>query len=52
MSKIPVGREMPKYKCFKEIWALKIKKIVRNNEGILNAENDGTAIITALCQLG
>jgi hypothetical protein len=25
---ITTGREMPKYKCHKEVWALKIKSIV------------------------
>ena len=30
--------QMPKYKCYKEVWALKIAKIDR--------ETDGTAMIT------
>jgi len=38
--------EMPRYKCHKEVWALKIEKIERHNEGNLNAESDGSAIIT------
>jgi len=38
--------EMPKYKCYKEVWALKIAKIVRDNEDKPNTETDGTAIIT------
>ena len=37
--------EMPKYKCHKEVWALKIKSIVRDGEGE-NRESDGSAIIT------
>lgn len=38
-------REMPKYKSHKEVWALKIKSIVRDGEGE-NRESDGSAIIT------
>lgn len=41
-----VQREMPKYKCYKEVWALKIKAIVRNNEDKPNEETDGSAMIT------
>lgn len=37
--------EMPKYKCHKEVWALKIKSIVRDGEGE-NRETDGSAMIT------
>jgi hypothetical protein len=37
--------EMPKYKCHKEVWALKIKSIVRDGENE-NRESDGSAIIT------
>lgn len=37
--------EMPKYKCYKEVWALKIAKIVRDGEGE-NRESDGSATIT------
>ena len=40
-----VSVEMPKYKCHKEVWALKIKSIVRDGEG-KNRESDGSAIIT------
>lgn len=40
-----VSVEMPKYKCHKEVWALKIKSIVRDGEGE-NRESDGSAIIT------
>ena len=40
-----VSREMPKYRCHKEVWALKIKSIVRDGEGE-NRETDGSAIIT------
>ena len=36
---------MPKYRCHKEVWALKIKSIVRDGEGE-NRETNGTAIIT------
>jgi hypothetical protein len=41
-----MDREMPKYKCHKEVWALKIAKIERHNENIPNAETDGSAMIT------
>lgn len=37
--------EMPKYKCHKEVWALKIKSIVIDGEGE-NRETDGSAMIT------
>ena len=37
--------EMPRYKCHKEVWALKIAAIVRDGEGE-NRETDGSAIIT------
>jgi hypothetical protein len=40
-----VSIEMPKYKSHKEVWALKIKSIVRDGEGE-NRESDGSAIIT------
>ena len=36
---------MPKYRSHKEVWALKIKSIVRDGEGE-NRESDGSAIIT------
>jgi len=38
-----MNRELPKYKSHKEVWALKIKSIVREGE---NRESDGSAIIT------
>ena len=38
-------KEMPRYKCFKEVWALKIKEIKRDGEGE-NRETDGSASIT------
>ena len=40
-----VSGEMPKYKCHKEVWALKIAKIVRDGEGE-DRETDGSAMIT------
>lgn len=46
MGTFGADTEMPKYKCFKEVWALKIAKIIRNNEDVPNAETDGTAMIT------
>lgn len=36
---------MPRYKCHKEVWALKIKAIKRDGEGE-DRESDGSAIIT------
>jgi hypothetical protein len=38
-------REMPRYKCHKEVWALKIKAIKRDGEGE-DRESDGSAIVT------
>lgn len=35
---------MPRYKCHKEVWALKIASIVRDGEG-QNRESDGSATI-------
>jgi hypothetical protein len=37
--------EMPKYKCHKEVWALKIAAIKRDGEGEPR-DSDGSAIIT------
>jgi hypothetical protein len=37
--------EMPKYKSHKEVWALKIKSIVRDGSGE-NRDSDGSASIT------
>jgi hypothetical protein len=37
--------EMPRYKCHKEVWALKIAGIKRDGEGE-NRESDGSATIT------
>ena len=41
---MPTSKEMPKYKCHKEVWALKIKNIIMDGEGE-NRESDGSAII-------
>lgn len=30
---MPVGREMPRYKCHKEVWALKIDRVEHFNSG-------------------
>jgi hypothetical protein len=38
-------RELPKYECHKEVWALKIAKIVRDGES-QDRETNGTATIT------
>ena len=40
--------EMPRYKCHKEVWALKIKSIAYDSAKaeIENRETDGSAIIT------
>ena len=40
-----VAIEMPRYKCHKEVWALKIAAIKRDGEGE-NRETDGSAMIT------
>ena len=40
-----IGREMPKYQSHKQVWALKIKSIVKDGEGE-NRETDGSAVIT------
>ena len=45
MDEPQVGREMPRYRCHKEVWALKIKSVVRDGAGEAR-ETDGTAIIT------
>lgn len=37
--------EMPKYECHKQVWALKIAKIVIDGEGE-ERETDGSAVIT------
>lgn len=41
-----VQRQMPRYKCHKEVWALTIAEIKRHNEDDPNAETDGSAMIT------
>jgi len=38
--------EMPRYKCHKEVWALKIASIKRDGEGEPDRETDGSAMIT------
>ena len=40
------SREMPRYRSHKEVHALKIAAIVRDGEGELNRETDGSAMIT------
>jgi len=37
--------EMPRYKCHKEVWALKIKSITPDGAGEPNRESDGSAMI-------
>lgn len=37
--------EMPKYKCHKEVWALKIAAIKKDGEGE-DRETDGSAMLT------
>jgi len=43
-----VQREMPRYKCHKEVWALKIADIIFDSELARseNRETDGSAMIT------
>lgn len=40
--------EMPRYKCHKEVWALKIKAVTRNSvlAALTGNESDGSAVIT------
>lgn len=38
-------QELPKYKCHKEVWAVKIKTLIREGEGE-GRETDGSAMIT------
>lgn len=38
--------EMPKYKCHKEVWGLKIAKIEKDSDIAVNRETDGSAMIT------
>lgn len=38
-------QEMPRYKCHKDVWALKIAAIKRDGDGE-GRESDGSAIIT------
>ena len=42
------GMEMPRYKCHKEVWALKIKAIARDSDKAREEqrETDGSAMIT------
>lgn len=42
-----LSKQMPKYKCHKEVWALKIKDITFDSELAkeTNRETDGSAII-------
>ena len=42
-----VGTEMPRYKCHKEVWALKIEKVTLDAEGE-DRESDGSATITPI----
>jgi len=43
-----VMREMPRYECHKQVWALKIKAIVRDSDKAREEqrETDGSAMIT------
>ena len=38
-----VDREMPRYRCFKKVWALKIKEVVDPTEP--NNESDGSRVL-------
>ena len=40
-----ISVELPKYQSHKQVWALKIKSIVKDGEGE-NRETDGSAVIT------
>ena len=39
-------QEMPRYKCHKKVWALKIQSIAPHNWHDPQAETDGSAMIT------
>lgn len=41
-----VGREMPRYRCHKEVWALKIKTITFSTPPNADGTNTGSAVIT------
>jgi hypothetical protein len=45
MTESGTAREMPRYHCHKEVWALKIKAILNPNEGI-PSEDNGERILT------
>lgn len=45
MSDSAAVMEMPKYRCHKEVWALKIKAIKRDGEDEPNRETDGSGVI-------
>ena len=44
MEESQTGMEMPKYRCHKEVWALKIKAIVNPNDGL--ETDDGERVLT------
>lgn len=52
-AEITVGREMPRYRCHKEVWAVKIRKILlhnpeqRDSPGLIFPEDEGCAPIKA-----
>lgn len=41
-----VAAEMPRYKCHKQVWALKIKAIKLDGEDEPDRETDGSAMVT------
>lgn len=46
-----ISMEMPRYKCHKEVWALKIAAIKRDGEGEAG-ETDGSAILSFMRRRG
>jgi hypothetical protein len=39
-----IAAPMPRYRCYKEVWALKIKAILNPNDGL--SEDDGERVLT------
>lgn len=40
--------KLPRYKCHKEVWAIKIIEIVRHNQDESNSETDGSALLYSI----
>ena len=42
---IVITKELPRYRCHKEVWALKIKSVLRYDITYETKENDGSAVL-------